>query len=771
MARRAPEPRPREDAPPSPPRPGDRLRTAALLLLTSSIAARPLMRESLSLERFDILTGAPLVHAGPLLSALVWALILTAAALWALAEIRHPRGWRITGLEPGAAIVAVAAWVSCATAADVRAAVNEAAQITALLTGTVLLAQLLRAAWQQRLVLAALGASGVVFAFEAAQQWLFEYEQTIALYYEQVAAQSAAPAAKDPLAGPARALAEARLAAREASGFFAHSGLAGEALLLMGLAIIALAVARWRSAEQPPERAFAVFTGVVGLSVLAALPLTGSRASVAALGVAALLALAGRSLAHRIRAHPGRFLLAGLMATLVLTAGVVVYGVVRGGLPGASLQFRWRYWSNALCMIADHPWTGVGGGNFGYYYPRYMAPQDLEEVRDPHNPVVRAAAEWGILGGVGGVLLLVGAATALALPAGAPLDLSTSANPPPGRPLRWAAALVPVILVLRLAALDYLPGEPLAPAIVVMALTPVGIWALAFVALTLDTNRLDRFADRPLRGLTPGIGIALVAFLLADSISFGLWHGGVGTVAGAVFAVALVAKRGGWRVGPSRVGAVAALVCVGAGAGVWASLIVWPVGRAWWHIEQARLLAARGAPAERVLEAYAAATHADPWDAIAPREAADWLIERQPPDAPSARAILARAEQFAQIALQRNGEHFGHWWLAARIAVARGQLEASPRYCRLGVELAREALKRYPNNPWNHARLGELLLAAARCCETRDLTRQALSAFRRALELNARRPPNETFRRFGPEAIEHIRARINETQALLDSGQ
>src|SRR5262249_10091160 len=47
----------------------------------------------------------------------------------------------------------------------------------------------------------------------------------------------------------------------------------------------------------------------------------------------------------------------------------------------------------------EHPrflWLGVGPGNFGRYYPRFMAPTAFEDVKDPHNFVLEMWATTGV---------------------------------------------------------------------------------------------------------------------------------------------------------------------------------------------------------------------------------------------------------------------------------------------------------------------------------------------------------------------------------------
>lgn len=52
-------------------------------------------------------------------------------------------------------------------------------------------------------------------------------------------------------------------------------------------------------------------------------------------------------------------------------------------------------------MYADHPVTGVGGGNFGSFYTHYKAPSALETVADPHNFILSLLTQYGPLGLIG----------------------------------------------------------------------------------------------------------------------------------------------------------------------------------------------------------------------------------------------------------------------------------------------------------------------------------------------------------------------------------
>lgn len=98
----------------------------------------------------------------------------------------------------------------------------------------------------------------------------------------------------------------------------------------------------------------------------------------------------------------------GVVAVVLGLAAVVGHGLYHHGLfPGHfsnSLQFRWEYWVASVKMFSQHPWIGIGWSNFGLYYLASRLPVASEEIKDPHNFLVRIFVELGIVGGI----LLVG---------------------------------------------------------------------------------------------------------------------------------------------------------------------------------------------------------------------------------------------------------------------------------------------------------------------------------------------------------------------------
>ena len=68
---------------------------------------------------------------------------------------------------------------------------------------------------------------------------------------------------------------------------------------------------------------------------------------------------------------------------------------------------RIAHWQAALGMWADHPWLGVGTGNFATAYPVYNLPRWYEPLGHAHNVYLNFGAEAGLLGFVAYLVLWI----------------------------------------------------------------------------------------------------------------------------------------------------------------------------------------------------------------------------------------------------------------------------------------------------------------------------------------------------------------------------
>jgi hypothetical protein len=158
--------------------------------------------------------------------------------------------------------------------------------------------------------------------------------------------------------------------------------------------------------HHPDKLRPSLLPALAAIMVIAGLLLTKSKGGILAFILG--LGLFGTLLALRKQLGVHRRLVLAVFAPLILLlvglAGyaVVSYGVKHGSLPGGnSMLVRWQYWTASAHMYADHPWTGIGLGNFSDYYPHYKPAPALESISDPHNVLLSLAIQCGPFGLLG----------------------------------------------------------------------------------------------------------------------------------------------------------------------------------------------------------------------------------------------------------------------------------------------------------------------------------------------------------------------------------
>jgi O-antigen ligase len=145
------------------------------------------------------------------------------------------------------------------------------------------------------------------------------------------------------------------------------------------------------------------------LLLVPGLLLTQSRGAIiaAAIGVVVILLMHG----FRGRSVPARavaltLLAAGAfaLAPSALQERVTTLSASRDSPAGWNLYFRDQYSEDARRIIREHPWTGVGVGN-------YLEASSLSALRtsDPHQVILLQAAEGGYVFAASFVFLVVGA--------------------------------------------------------------------------------------------------------------------------------------------------------------------------------------------------------------------------------------------------------------------------------------------------------------------------------------------------------------------------
>lgn len=178
-----------------------------------------------------------------------------------------------------------------------------------------------------------------------------------------------------------------RFSGPNARGYVIGQGANGLAVVLEvgavgGLALMATA----RTRKERLEGA------IIGILSLGAVLVTLSRGAL--VGIAAA-ALAGAALIN------WRLLLwlGGVVAVAAVSSPIVRHRVASIASISANVQ-RLRIWEGTWRLIQDHPWLGVGPGNFGLVYPQYRLPAEYEHAMSPHNVYLNIISGWGIPAGI-----------------------------------------------------------------------------------------------------------------------------------------------------------------------------------------------------------------------------------------------------------------------------------------------------------------------------------------------------------------------------------
>jgi O-antigen ligase len=337
---------------------------------------------------------------------------------------------------------------------------------------------------------------------------------------------------------------EKRVLSGEVMGFTSSSNSYGAVLELLTMAAAGVAVQR--AADGDGLKWAAAPAGTAALAALVVVAFVGSRTAVATTGLGALL-IAAVALARPWLARHARLAYAAAVG-LVLFAGAaaVGHGLYHGTLFHSSLTFRWRYWAAAAKVFAAHPLIGVGWENFGPHYLAVRLPAASEEIKDPHNFLVRFATELGVVGLVLCVAWLLWTGWELTQRGGLPLDERSESQTPsreseiadsefgPSGPavarpqplpfLAWAGGLGTFINIL--ASIDW-SQEGSYNALEVMK--RLGLLCLFLVGAALAAIRSgerleadDRPAPWAVCGLLVGIGL----FLLHNLVDFSLFEPG-----------------------------------------------------------------------------------------------------------------------------------------------------------------------------------------------------------------------------------------------------
>ena len=315
--------------------------------------------------------------------------------------------YRRTGIEIGLVIFCAGALIAGLAAADKRLAMTDVAVFLAPALTAFLLVQILDSQVKIKLMLAVIAALGVISVYQCAEQF-FVSNQMMIEQYEQDPQSLLGPLDIKPDSFQ-QFLFEHRLYSKGVRGFFTTRNSAGSFALMALFAAIALFVDKFKNRRSDTSGHWYLLGCGLGVAViLFSLGLTRSKGAVIGLFFAAAAFFMFLLFGHWLKAHKRAILAACLLLAVAGGWAVISYGLSHGRLPGGvSMLVRWQYWHASAKMYADHPLTGVGPGNFGDFYPHYKPAAALESVADPHNYPLSILTQYGPLGLLGFLVMLV----------------------------------------------------------------------------------------------------------------------------------------------------------------------------------------------------------------------------------------------------------------------------------------------------------------------------------------------------------------------------
>jgi O-antigen ligase len=735
-----------------------RLTEAAFLLALVVVGARALAHEFLR-DTFEVLPSSPFVPSAPGPAAsLLMDLLCCLPAVLVLVRRAIDRAYVVRVAWSHLPMALLAGWMALSTlwAADRFAAFINAANFISALVLLWSMTQLVRSWLRMRIVaavvfglLAVYAAAGLEYGYIQHPELLRAFERDPEGYLRSQGIEPGSPQA---------ALFISRLRSGSVGIFSASPNTYAAVMVLMLSMGVALVLHRL------DHRQLAWVVPIVAVIVAAVVPLyrAGSLAAAVtcSLGVMffALLWLMGTRAARRAAA----LYWLGVGAFVVGAAAMIAHGLFRGGLGVRTLTFRWHYWNGAMRMLADHPLAGVGWANFGQYYPQYRLPLAVEEVQDPHNLLVRFAAELGLVGLALAAAWLLRLWWELTRPV-APADTASSGAA--GRLHRWLLVPLLIIALNALLTIDFsqtdvsLFGQLFGSGAIsegnahvinemfrrlcAFVLLMAAMGAALFRSFMEGGNVRPVLDDRPAPWLLRGAVIGAGLFLIHNLIDFALFE------TSALFVFAMVAGSAAGLRQPSAAGSrrrtPVARVALGGAAVAWlmlAAMFIETTGNRRYAAmgEQA---ARRGRLIEATSAYLAAAGRPDGW-------------------VPADSEYAFRAARAAISAGARPSLVFGALETAIR---------ANPRSVRYHLLMAQHELTlEHPDSqivrsamqraieldPWSAA----LRIEYAQILEKLDDPRAAAEQYAIALRFDEQLPPDEQIRRLSPQQRQQLQERI-----------
>ena len=456
--------------------------------------------------------------------------------------------YRFSGIEIGLCIFIIAGIVAGFAAADKRAAITSFVTLLSLILMAILLVQILDTQSKIKLLLCGIAALGVVSAYRCTEQFS-ENEQLIKFYEdnrdEVLAKQNVTQNTLEHFQF------KHRLYSRDIRGFFTTSNSAGSFALLASFAVIALLIDKFKNRKYDPSGSVWLVTcGIAASAVILGLAVTRSKGAIAGSLMAAVMFIAYLLFGLWLKAHRKAVFIVSVLLVIAGAGMVIWYGSTHDRLPGGnSMLVRWQYWHASAKMYADYPITGVGPGNFPHFYLHYKPAAALESVSDPHNFLLTILTQYGPLGLVGFLVMIL-----------VPLWRASGNHTLPSpkaqeREPAFKKLAIPFLIVVSAALLLIRPVlSPMQAAgsliewiaaVIILYVMPVVIFIVGFllVAAPLHERRRTKGERRAWSVTSAALFCAVLGVLIHNLIDFAIFEPGVFATFWAIIACLIAIRQ------------------------------------------------------------------------------------------------------------------------------------------------------------------------------------------------------------------------------------
>ena len=738
-----------------------------LALCLCSIALRTTFTEGPTMQS----TGVASSVTDNLYSLSVSTVLIFSFALWAVWSFCRGRfSYRPAGTEIGLGLLCIAAVTACLAAADKRLALTDVTVFLAPPLMALLLVQILDSPSKAKLVLVVIAALGMVSAYQCAEQLFFSNRLTIE-QYEQDPQSLLEPMGIEP-GSLQQFMFEHRLYSGGVRGFFTTRNSAGSFALMAFFAAVVLLLEKFKNRKSDPSaRVYLLGGGLAAAVILLSLALTRSKGAIAGLLFAAAAFVVLRLFGGRLR--PCRRVILAACLLLGVTGGwaLVSYGLSHGRLPGGnSMLVRWQYWHAAAEMYADHPLAGVGPGNFAHFYPRYKPAAALESVSDPHNFPLSLLTQYGPLGLVGFLAMVLVPLWRATSPESGGHALKDGRYQPAFKTIATAFLIVISAALLMIRPILMRTGfhetfEVVLYVIVTMYIAPVAVFVIGFVLLAgpLGTTR-DMTPQMWDRRVVAGLCCAVLGVALNNLTDFAIFEPGVLTAFWAIIACLVAidshtSPRTPLNLKTAPIANILAVTAALAMSCAYLSYILVPAARTSSTINRANEAISAGQfdSAHAILDE---AAKADPLSAAALSMNGRLYLHQFELTHSNSLQLLTRAAQCLQAAIARNNAAFKDFERLTDAYYSLGEIASPPEqsgWFNKAFEAASLSIERYPGCERLHFKMAQI-------AEYLGKIQTAIEHYRKAIEIEDQY--RAQFKLLYPE-WKHIVSRLGEEKYQL----